>query len=87
MKLLTYDPGTGPRCGVLQGDAVVDVAALIGADARCQTCALCWIWAIRHRPGGRRPGRQRGGSTGGVGRRRIARSGAATARGARLHRV
>ena len=31
MKLLTYDPGTGPRCGVLQDDAVVDVAALIGA--------------------------------------------------------
>ncbi len=32
MKLLTYDPGTGPRCGVLQDDAVVDVAALIGSD-------------------------------------------------------
>ena len=32
MKLLTYDNGTGPRCGVLQDDAVVDVAALIGAD-------------------------------------------------------
>ena len=31
MKLLTYDPGTGPRCGVMQDDAVVDVAALIGA--------------------------------------------------------
>ena len=31
MKLLTYDPGTGSRCGVLQDDAVVDVAALIGA--------------------------------------------------------
>ena len=30
MKLLTYDPGTGPRCGVMQDDAVVDVAALIG---------------------------------------------------------
>lgn len=31
MKLLTYDHGSGPRCGALQGDAVVDVAALIGA--------------------------------------------------------
>ena len=30
MKLLTYDPGTGPRCGVLQDDAVVDVTALLG---------------------------------------------------------
>ena len=30
MKLLTYDNGNGPRCGVLQGDAVVDVAALLG---------------------------------------------------------
>ena len=38
MKLLTYDNGSGPRCGVLQNDAVVDVAALIGerplADVR-----------------------------------------------------
>ena len=31
MKLVTYDNGTGPRCGVLQDDAVVDVAALIGS--------------------------------------------------------
>ena len=31
MKLLTYDNGNGPRCGVLQDDAVVDVAALLGA--------------------------------------------------------
>ena len=31
MKLLTYDNGNGPRCGVLQDDAVVDVAALIGS--------------------------------------------------------
>ena len=31
MKLLTYDNGAGPRCGVLQDDAVVDVAALIGS--------------------------------------------------------
>ena len=32
MKLLTYDNGTGPRCGVLQDDAVVDVTSLIGSD-------------------------------------------------------
>ena len=32
MKLLTYDTGNGPRCGVLQEDRVVDVTALIGAD-------------------------------------------------------
>ena len=32
MKLLTYDAGSGPRCGVLQDDRVVDVTALIGAD-------------------------------------------------------
>ena len=31
MKLLTYDTGNGPRCGVLQEDRVVDVSALIGA--------------------------------------------------------
>ena len=30
MKLLTYDTGAGPRCGVLQGDAIVDVTALLG---------------------------------------------------------
>ena len=30
MKLLTYDNGSGPRCGVLQDDAVVDVTALLG---------------------------------------------------------
>ena len=32
MKLLTYDTGAGPRCGVLQGDHVVDVTALLGAN-------------------------------------------------------
>jgi fumarylacetoacetate (FAA) hydrolase len=32
MKLLTYDTGNGPRCGVLRDDNVVDVAALLGAD-------------------------------------------------------
>ena len=32
MKLLTYDSGSGPRCGVLQGDLVVDVSALLGFD-------------------------------------------------------
>ena len=31
MKLLTYDTGTGPRCGVLQDDQVLDVTALLGA--------------------------------------------------------
>ena len=30
MKLLTYDTGSGPRCGVLQDDVVVDVTALLG---------------------------------------------------------
>ena len=34
MKLLTYDTGNGPRCGVLQDDRVIDVAALLGADGR-----------------------------------------------------
>ena len=32
MKLLTYDTGTGPRCGVLQDDCAVDVTALLGVD-------------------------------------------------------
>ena len=32
MKLLTYDTGAGPRCGVLQGDHVVDVTALLGSS-------------------------------------------------------
>ena len=32
MKLLTYDSGSGPRCGVLSGDLVVDVSALLGCD-------------------------------------------------------
>ena len=31
MKLLTYDTGSGPQCGVLRGDDVVDVSALLGA--------------------------------------------------------
>ena len=30
MKLLTYDTGSGPRCGVLNGEQVVDVTALLG---------------------------------------------------------
>lgn len=29
MKLLTYDTGNGPRCGVLQGDRVLDVSGLL----------------------------------------------------------
>ena len=32
MKLLTYDSGSGPRCGVLRDDLVVDVSALLGVD-------------------------------------------------------
>ena len=32
MKLLTYDTGAGPRCGVLQEDQVVDVSGLLGTD-------------------------------------------------------
>ena len=32
MKLLTYDTGSGPRCGVLQGNQVVDASALLGVD-------------------------------------------------------
>ena len=32
MNLVTYDAGSGPRCGVLQDDRVVDVTALVGAD-------------------------------------------------------
>jgi len=34
MKLLTYDTETGPRCGVLQNDDVVDVSALVGDGRR-----------------------------------------------------
>jgi fumarylacetoacetate (FAA) hydrolase len=30
MKLVTYDPGSGPRAGVLDGPAVVDASALLG---------------------------------------------------------
>ena len=32
MKLLTYDSGSGPRCGVLRDEHAVDVTALLGAD-------------------------------------------------------
>ena len=32
MKLLTYDSGSGPRCGVLIDDQMVDLTALPGAD-------------------------------------------------------
>jgi fumarylacetoacetate (FAA) hydrolase len=31
MKLLTYDPGSGPRAGVLDQDDVVDASALLGS--------------------------------------------------------
>ena len=30
MKLLTYDTGAGPRCGVLRDDQILDVSALLG---------------------------------------------------------
>ena len=36
MKLLTYDSGSGPRCGVLRGDDVVDVADLLGVNQPLQ---------------------------------------------------
>src|SRR5712692_1561280 len=32
MKLLTYDLGSGPRAGVLDGDDVVDATLLLGAE-------------------------------------------------------
>jgi fumarylacetoacetate (FAA) hydrolase len=32
MKLVTYDPGTGPRAGVIDGDDVVDATVLLGAS-------------------------------------------------------
>ncbi|HEU0021690.1 MAG TPA: fumarylacetoacetate hydrolase family protein [Dehalococcoidia bacterium] len=32
MKLVTYDTGTGPRCGVLRDQQVVDVTELLGAS-------------------------------------------------------
>jgi len=32
MKPLTYDSGSGPRCGVLIDDQMVDLTALPGAD-------------------------------------------------------
>ncbi|MCY3831625.1 MAG: fumarylacetoacetate hydrolase family protein [Chloroflexi bacterium] len=32
MKLLTYDSGSGPRCGVLREDLIIDVSALLGVD-------------------------------------------------------
>ena len=31
MKLVTYNTGTGPRCGVLQDDSVIDVTVLLNA--------------------------------------------------------
>ena len=30
MKLLTYDDGSGPRCGVLRNENIIDVASLLG---------------------------------------------------------
>ena len=34
MKLVTYDSGNGPHCGVLQDKNVIDVTALLGASHR-----------------------------------------------------
>jgi len=41
MKLLTYDSGSGPRCGVLREDLVIDVTALLGVEhSLCDVRAL-----------------------------------------------
>ncbi|MEO2142041.1 MAG: hypothetical protein ABGX63_07660, partial [bacterium] len=32
MRLLSYDTDKGPRCGVLQGEEIVDVSALVGTS-------------------------------------------------------
>ena len=32
MKLLTYETGNGPRCGVLQAENIVDVTGLMGSN-------------------------------------------------------
>ena len=34
MKLVTYDSGNGPHCGVLQNENVIDVTALLGSSHR-----------------------------------------------------
>jgi fumarylacetoacetate (FAA) hydrolase len=44
MKLLTYDTGTGPRCGVLQDDHVVDVTALLGAPQTLYDVQALLAW-------------------------------------------
>ena len=36
MKLLTYESGSGPRCGVIRDDEVVDVTALLGGSRALQ---------------------------------------------------
>lgn len=41
MKLLTYDAGSGPRCGVLSEDLVIDVTALLGVER-----TLCDVQAL-----------------------------------------
>ena len=38
--MLTFDPGAGPRCGVLRDDDVVDVSALIGGQTLTDVRAL-----------------------------------------------
>ena len=32
MKLLTYETGNGPRCGVLQAENIVDITGLMGSN-------------------------------------------------------
>jgi fumarylacetoacetate (FAA) hydrolase len=44
MKLLTYDTGTGPRCGVLQDDHVVDVTALLGVPQTLRDVRALLEW-------------------------------------------
>ena len=88
MKLLTYDPGTGPRCGVLDGDAVVDVAALLGSPQPLRDVrALLELADSPVDPGRRRLGRQRSCAEGGAGRRSPAFSRAPTAHDPGLHRL
>ena len=88
MKLLTYDTGTGPRCGVLQGDSVVDVTALLGEPGTIRDVGalLALDESSVDRVGGR-AGRARGGSGRGAGCGAVALAHIAAADGARLHRL
>ena len=44
MKLLTYDTGTGPRCGVLRNDHVIDVTALLGVSQTLRDVRALLEW-------------------------------------------